>query len=260
VTLDPTGSFRLLVHGDTVHGQQSVDPKRDREPLSYYYRTGPIGQVFEALHGEERLQKVAVVGLGTGALACYAEPGQCWTFYEIDPAVVSIARDSGQFTFFTGGPVQPTLVLGDARLKLARSTEQYGLLVIDAFSSDAIPTHLLTREALQIYMDHLSADGILAFNISSRCFDLEGVLANVAGRAEPPLICLAQKDLAVGVSEKKLGKAPSHWVVMARRREALAKLIQRRKWHEVAKVPNRAVWTDDYCNLLSVLKWERDER
>jgi hypothetical protein len=259
VTLDPTGSFRVLVHGDTVHGKQSVDPKRAREPLSYYYRTGPIGQVFEALHGDERLQKVGVVGLGTGALACYAEPGQRWTFYEIDPAVVAIARDSGQFTFFTGGPVEPALVLGDARLKLARSTEQYGLLVIDAFSSDAIPIHLLTREALQIYREHLSADGILAFNISSRYFDLEGVLANLARNAEPPLICLEQKDLVVGVSERKLGKAPSHWVVMAQRREALANLIQKHGWHEVRANPNRAVWTDDYCNLLGILKWKADD-
>lgn len=259
VTLDPTGSFRVLVHGDTVHGKQSVDPKRAREPLSYYYRTGPIGQAFEALHGDERLQRVGVVGLGTGALACYAEPGQHWTFYEIDPAVVTIARDSGQFSFFTGGPVQPALVLGDARLKLARSTEQYGLLVLDAFSSDAIPVHLLTREALQIYRDHLSADGILAFNISSRYFDLEGVLANLAGRAEPPLICMAQKDLVLGISEKELGKSPSHWVVMAQRREALAKLIQRHSWQKVSASLDRPVWTDDYCNLLSVLKWKEDD-
>jgi hypothetical protein len=259
VTLDPTGSFRVLVHGDTVHGKQSVDPKRAREPLSYYYRTGPIGQVFEALHGDERLQKVGVVGLGTGALACYAESGQRWTFYEIDPAVVAIARDSGQFTYFTVGPVQPALVLGDARLKLARSAEQYGLLVIDAFSSDAVPIHLLTGEALQIYRDHLSADGILAFNISSRYFDLESVLANLASRGEPPLICLAQRDLAVGVNEKKLGKAPSHWVVMGQRREGLAKLIQKHRWHQVRANPDRAVWTDDYCNLLSILKWKADD-
>lgn len=256
VTLDPTGSFRLLVHGDTIHGQQSVDPALAREPLSYYYRTGPIGQLFEALRGDERLRKVGVIGLGTGALTCYAEPGQSWTFYEIDPAVVAIARDSGQFTFLTGGPIQPALILGDARLKLAQSTERYGVLVVDAFSSDAIPIHLLTREALQIYRDHLRADGLLVFNISSRYFDLEGVLADLASDAEPPLLCLAQKDLAVGTSEKQRGKAPSHWVVLAQRREALAKLMQRRTWYEVRGRPDHAVWTDDYCNLLSILKWE----
>jgi hypothetical protein len=255
VTLDPTGSYRTLVHGDTVHGRQSVDPARAHEPLSYYYRTGPIGQVFQALDGDERLNKVGVVGLGTGALACYAKTGQEWTFYEIDPAVVAIARDSGQFTFFTGGLVQPALVVGDARLKLARSAERFGLLVLDAFSSDAIPIHLMTREALQIYCDHLSADGVLAFNISSRYFDLEGVLADLASRAEPPLVCLTQKDLAVPEYDKRLGKAPSHWVVMARRPEALAKLIRQPGWHEVRGRSDRPVWTDDYCNLLSVLRW-----
>jgi SAM-dependent methyltransferase len=260
VTLDPTGSYRLLVHGDTVHGQQSVDPARAREPLSYYYRTGPIGQVFEALRGDERLGKVGVVGLGTGALACYTEPGQSWTFYEIDPAVVAIARDSGQFTYLTRGPIKPAVILGDARLKLARNVELYGLLVIDAFNSDAIPVHLLTREALQIYRDHLREDGILAFHISSRYFDLEGELANLAVHADPPLLCLMQNDLAVEPREKKLGKAPSRWVVMAHRREALAKLIQKRKWDEARGRPDRAVWTDDYSNLLSVLKWEGEER
>src|SRR5579883_2188060 len=260
VTLDPTGSFRLLVHGDTVHGQQSVDPGRAREPLSYYYRTGPIGQVFKALHGDERLRRVGVVGLGTGALACYAESGQNWTFYEIDPAVVAIARDSGQFTYLTGGPIKPAIVLGDARLKLARNRDRYGLLIIDAFNSDSIPTHLLTREALQIYRDHLSEDGILAFHISSRYFDLEGELANLAAHAEPPLVCLLQNDLAVDPREKQLGKSPSRWVVMAQGREALAKLIKQRKWHEARGRPDRAVWTDDYCNLLGVLKWEEEER
>jgi hypothetical protein len=172
---------------------------------------------------------------------------------------VSIARDSGQFTYFTGGPVQPVLVLGDARLNLARSEERYGLLVLDAFSSDAIPIHLLTREALQIYQDHLTADGILAFNISSRYFDLEGVLADLARCAEPPLVCFAQDDLAVNDYEEQLGKAPSHWVVMARQPKVLAKLIKQHKFHKVRGRSDRAVWTDDYCNLLSVLRWRWHE-
>lgn len=259
VTLDPTGSYHVLVHGDTIHGQQSIAPERACEPLSYYSRTGPIGAVFQALQGDERLQRVGVVGLGSGALACYAEPGQHWTFYEIDPAVVSIARDSGQFTFLTCGAVQPDIVLGDARLQLARSTEHYGLLVLDAFSSDAIPAHLLTREALRIYLDHVDAEGILAFNVSSRYLDLESVLANLAGHAEPPLVCFAQQDLAVGPTDRQLGKSPSHWVVMARRREALTKVLRRGNWHQVRPRADRAVWTDDYCNLLSVLRWRTRE-
>jgi hypothetical protein len=256
VTLDPTGSFRMLVHGNTLHGQQSVDPARAREPLTYYTRKGPIGEVFAALHGDARLHNVAIVGLGTGALTCYAEPGQHWTYYEIDPAVVAIARDSGQFTFFTGGPVQPDLILGDARRKLVQSTERYGLLVIDAFSSDSIPIHLLTREALQIYLDHLSEDGLLVFNISNRYLDLERVLADLACQADPPLVCLAQQDLNPRADEKLRGAAPSHWLVLARQRQAVAKLLRRGSWRDVPGRPDRPVWTDDYSNLLGVLKWE----
>src|SRR5439155_6829326 len=151
-------------HGNTVHGRQSVEPDRRREPLTYYHPTGPIGQVFAAFSGAAAKSQVGVVGLGTGSLAAYGASGQQFTYYEIDPAVDRLAHDTRYFTFVHDSPARVEVILGDARLTLADAPpRQYGLLVIDAFSSDAIPLHLLTREALQLYLDKLADDGLLAF-------------------------------------------------------------------------------------------------
>jgi hypothetical protein len=255
VTLDQTGKYRMLVHGNTVHGQQSLDPTRSREPLTYYHRTGPIGKLIALLQGDERLQRVAVIGLGAGALACYPEKGVHWDFYEIDSAVVYLACDSGLFTFWSQCPAELELILGDARLTLqARSAEQerYGLLVVDAFSSDAIPVHLLTREALAVYRNQLTDDGLIAFNISNRYLDLEPVLANLARDAG--LVCLSQQDTRLTDAERAQGKAPSHWVVLGGR-AALAKVIGKKGWGETDRRDGGPVWTDDFSNLLGVFKW-----
>jgi spermidine synthase len=129
-----------------MHGIQSLAPGRNREPLSYYARSGPVGQVFEAFSGSENLRRVAVVGLGAGAMACYAAPGEEFTFYEIDPLVERIARDPRYFTFLRDCL---RAVLGDARISLKNVPDRfYGMLVLDAFSADAVPVHLLTREAV----------------------------------------------------------------------------------------------------------------
>jgi hypothetical protein len=262
VTLDPTGKFLVLVHGNTVHGQQSLDPLHRREPLTYYHRTGPAGQTFAALQGEN-LRRVGIVGMGTASLCAYAEPGQDWTIYEIDPAVVHIARDSGLFTFFSECVnrcgKKPAVVVGDARLTLARTDEKYDLLVIDAFSSDAIPIHLLTREALKVYLDHLEDGGVLLFNISNRYLDLETVLGDLAANADPPLACIAQADQSINDSDKAAGKSPSHWVAIARTPDDLAKVRARGGWHTAQGRPGAAVWRDDYSNLLGVIKWRAEE-
>jgi hypothetical protein len=256
VTLDPTGSFRVLVHGNTDHGRQSLDPERRREPLVYYHRTGPIGQVFAALEGDDRLARVGVVGLGAGTLACYADKGQQWTYFEIDPAVEGIAEE--RFTFLgdarqRGADVN--VVLGDARLTLARCRDRFGLLVIDAFSSDAIPVHLLTREALRIYEDHLTDDGIVAFNISNRYLNLKPVLANLARAQQPAWTCLVQDDLTISEAQKMSGKSESQWLVLLRRPEDRQRLAYG-SWTQERGQEGRAVWTDDYSNLLRVWKWE----
>ncbi|HSH61038.1 MAG TPA: fused MFS/spermidine synthase, partial [Acidimicrobiales bacterium] len=181
---DRSAGLRRLVHGNTTHGAQSTDPDRRREPLTYFSRGGPIGQALMELPGGEARSRVAVVGLGAGSLACYGEAGQRWTFYEIDPTVARVARDTRLFTFLRDCPPVTDVVLGDARLSLTREPNRhFDVLVVDAFNSDAIPVHLLTREALALYVDKLRDGGVLAVHITNRYLDLRPVLADLAADA-----------------------------------------------------------------------------
>ncbi|HEX2210727.1 MAG TPA: fused MFS/spermidine synthase, partial [Longimicrobium sp.] len=175
------GGFHVLRHGSTLHGAQSMQAWRRREPLTYYLLHGPLGKVFAATADRAGTRRVAVVGLGTGTTAAYARPGEDWTFYEIDPGIERIARDTAYFTYLADSPARTRVVLGDARLSLARDTAAtYDLILLDAFSSDAIPVHLVTREALQTYLARLAPRGIIAFHISNRYLDLEPVVAALA--------------------------------------------------------------------------------
>jgi hypothetical protein len=248
--------FRKLFHGNILHGQQSLEPGRQDEPLTYYYRTGPIGQVLTSLQGDERLQRVGLVGLGTGALASYAQPGQHWTFFEIDPAVAHLAApETGLFTYLKDSRGRIDIVLGDARLTLSQHPDKFGLLVIDAFGSDAIPLHLLTREALKVYRAHLRDNGILAVHISNRYVNLEPVLANLAADAVPPLVCRIQYDLNPDDMERRNGKGPSVWALLARTPDDLGQVANSTRWQPARVRPDLKVWTDDFSNLVSVLRW-----
>ena len=205
VRVDSALNANLLRHGDTLHGMQSLDPARRCEPLSYFYPTGPIGQLFTAFSGAAAKQRIGIVGLGAGALAGYNQRGQQWTFYEIDPSVERIARDPRYFTYLRDCAPAAVVVLGDARLSLVKAPAgQYDLLVLDAYSSDAIPVHLITREALSLYLDKLAPDGLLAFHISNRYLNLEPVLGNLAQDAG--LVALFQLDLKVSESRKDRGQ------------------------------------------------------
>ncbi|MFH1267013.1 MAG: fused MFS/spermidine synthase [Planctomycetota bacterium] len=166
-----------LIHGTTNHGLQSRDPNRRRQPLSYFHRTGPLGDVFQALSDRGSFREIGVIGLGTGTIAAYGKPGQRITYYEIDPAILRIARDPRYFTFLRDQEAELDVVLGDARLSLVDApSARYDLLVLDAFSSDAIPVHLLTREAIALYLNKLADRGVLALHISNRYLDLAPVL------------------------------------------------------------------------------------
>ncbi len=248
-------NLRRLVHGNTVHGRQSLDPARRREPLAYYSRTGPIGQVFATFSGAAAKREVAIIGLGAGSLAAYGEAGQHFTYYEIDPAVVRIAWDERYFTFVSDSHARVDYVLGDARLTLKEKAKehQYGLIIMDAFSSDAIPLHLLTRQALQLYKDKLADDGVMAFHISSRYLDLQPVLSDLA--ADAKMVCLARDDLEVDRTEADNGKDPSQWLVMAHQREDLKDLARDRRWLELKARRGVSVWTDDFSNIFSVFRW-----
>ena len=247
----PEGFHRLL-HGSTPHGLQDPRQERRREPLTYYHRTGPVGQLM-ADYANDPARRIAVVGLGAGSMAAYALPGQAWTFYEIDPAVLGIARDPRLFTFLSDSPGRINCVLGDARLSLARAPDVYDVLVLDAYSSDAIPVHLVTREALALYRSKLAPGGLLAFHISNLHLDLEPVFANLA--ADAGLFCLVRDDTVVSQADKAGGKSASVWLVMAAAKETLRPLAHDPRWLPGRRDPALALWTDDYSSLLSVIRW-----
>jgi len=254
ITTDPDRQLRLLVHGRTVHGAQSLDPSRRSEPLTYYHRTGPIGQAFATFTGPLAKPRVGVVGLGAGALAAYAEAGQRWTFYEIDPAIEDVARDPRYFTYLRDARTPINVVLGDARLSLAKEPNaSLDLLIVDAFGSDAIPIHLLTREALALYFKTLQPHGVLAFHVSNRYMDLEPLIGGLARDAG--LSVLAQEDLTVSPEELQSGKTPATWVLVTRSRQDFGALASDRRWHDLLPGGRSAVWTDDFSNPLSVMRW-----
>jgi hypothetical protein len=254
VAIDPERRYRQLVHGSTVHGRQSIDPERLSEPLTYYHRTGPIGRVFGQFSGRFAKPHVGLVGLGAGSLAAYGEAGQELTFFEIDPVVARIAGDPEYFTFLHDCPARVHVRLGDARLSLGDEPDgRFGMLVIDAFSSDAIPLHLLTREALQLYLRKLAPDGVLAFHVSNRYLKLEDVLADLARDAG--LHCYSRNDLNLDDDERAEGKSPSQWVVLVRQPEHFGAL-RTRMWDRLPGREGVTVWTDQFSNLLTIFKWE----
>jgi hypothetical protein len=248
-------SFHLLIHGTTLHGAQSLAPDRRREPLTYFYRTGPVGQAFAALNEVHRLQEVAVIGLGAGSLGCYGQAGQQWTFYEIDPLITETALNPSYFTFLRDCSPDARIVLGDGRLSLTKADDrQFDLIVIDAFSSDSIPMHLITRESLALYLDKLAPHGLLAYHVSNLYLDLRPVLANLALDAD--LASLEQHDQDVSEEDARLGKTPSEWVIMARTAEDFAGLDDDPRWKLLEGQPEVDAWTDDFSSITSVLRWQ----
>jgi len=252
VTENASGQ-RLLVHGRTSHGVQSLDPSRAREPLAYYARTGPIGDVFARLQQPPGFRRIDVVGLGVGSLAAYGRPGQLITFYEIDPGVVRIATDPRLFTFLSNSEATVRVVVGDGRIALEMEPAgRSDLLVIDAFSSDAIPVHLLTREAVVLYLEKLRPDGILAFNVSNRYLDLSPVLAGIA--RELGLFAVERFDHSVPSRDRELGTSASRWVVLARDLRRLEPLATA-GWRPVRATAEDGVWRDDFSNILGAIDW-----
>jgi spermidine synthase len=240
------GGYHALYHGSTLHGAQGVRPDERREPLTYYVRTGPLGQIFTATADEAGRRRVAVVGLGAGTVAAYGNRGEDWTFYEIDPGIVKIARNPRYFTYLRDSPARIGIVLGDARLSLTHApAHKYDLIVVDAFNSDAIPVHLLTREAIGVYLDKLAPGGIIALHLSNRYLDLEPVVAALA----------RERGLAARVGTSQLSGfffSASTWAVVARSDADLGPLAADVRWPQARTRRGVPVWTDDYSSLLSV--------
>lgn len=253
VLADEGGYYHIFYHGTTLHGAQSTDPARRREPLTYYLPTGSIGQVFDAFWAAPTPRTVAIVGLGAGSLSCYAAKGDQWDFYEIDPAVERIALNPRYFTYLRDCPARKRVILGDARLSLTQApAHKYGLIVFDAFSSDAVPIHLVNREALRLYLDKLAPGGILVFHISNRYLDLKPVLANLARDAG--LAALIQSR-EVTEEEESAYYIRTTYVVMARTAGDLGELMNNPEWELLKGEPGARLWTDDFSNIVSVVIW-----
>jgi hypothetical protein len=249
------GYIRHLYHGKTLHGIQNLSPAESPEPLAYYHRDGPAGALFRVLEaGGWPIRNVGVVGLGVGSLAAYGRPGQHWTFYELDPTVLYLARDSRYFTFWRDSEAELRPVVGDARISLARETEaRFDLLVLDAFSSDAVPVHLLTREAIKLYRRRLNSQGVLALHISNRFLDLESVVSSLAHDAG--MQALSWADLAISDEQRRAGRLPSHWMVLTDEPGVAAALSAAGGWRSVEDAPDGPLWTDGFSNIVGVFRW-----
>jgi hypothetical protein len=255
VESDSAGTLHWLHHGSTLHGKQYMDDAHRCEPISYYHREGPLGSVFQHIREKNGAAplSVAVVGLGAGTTAAYSRAGEAWTFYEIDPSVVEIARDPKLFTYFSEcAGARPVVLLGDARLRLREAPpESYDLIVLDAFSSDAVPAHLMTREALALYVSKLRPGGVVAFHVSNRSLKLEGVAGGIAKDAG-----LASRIFDDGRQGSNLGLDPSTWVAVARTDADLGPLASDPNWPEFDPAVYRfEVWRDDFSDILSVFRW-----
>ena len=237
---------RILVHGTIMHGNQYSDPVLRREPTTYYTATSGIARAIESRHPSIEPVKVGVIGLGTGTIAAWGAKGDVYRFYDINPAVIEIAKRD--FTYLGDSDATIETPLGDARLVLEREAPQgFDVLAIDAFSSDAIPVHLITSEALEIYLRHMKPSGIVAFHVTNRFLDLVPVVEGLANA----------RGLAVAwISDSGDGKAgsSSEWVLLSADPAALEKpsiadaatpIQARRDWR---------LWTDDFNNLVQVLK------
>ena len=254
VLQDDTRHERLFIHGATVHGVQSLEPGRRAEPMAYFTRSSPIGQVFQAFSGTLAKSHVGIVGLGIGTLAAYGESPQWWTFFEIDPALERLARDPRYFTYLADAREHVRVVLGDARISLrSEPAGGFGLLVLDAFSGDSVPVHLVTREALNLYLEKVDEHGVLLFNVSNRYLDLRPLLDALAKDAN--LVALTEDDLVVSDEALRGGKLASRWVVMARCKEDLGPIGHDPRWHPLSTDRPLSVWTDDFSNLFALLKW-----
>jgi hypothetical protein len=219
--------------------------------LAYFHPYGPLGHVFKRVASD--LENVGVIGLGIGTVACYRLPDQHWTFYEIDPLVVSIAQDQEYFHFLSDCAPSARIVIGDGRLSLAQEPDaSFDLFMVDAFSSDAIPMHLLTREAMALYLSRLAPGGMLVFHISNRHLDLSSVLADLA--ADAGAYAYLQSD----PGGRGAYHFPSTWVIVAREMRDLERVVLDQSglpWERLVSDPDRRVWTDDYGNFLSATRF-----
>ena len=263
--------YHTMYHGTTNHGMQCVEPAERRiDTLTYFHKVGAIGQLFEAVEKKKNGAPVnmGVLGVGTGTLAAYSKKGWGLTMYEIDPAVVKSSIDRSDYFSFVNDAknrgVNVDIILGDGRLQFLKAPDaSYDLIFMDAFTSDAVPVHLLTREAFDIYLKKLAPGGIIVLNIANRYLNFEHVLGNMT--EDRNIVGMIQG----GYEVREIDKYGTNWVVMARKTEDFGVLPELKAelktdsedwvetWRKIESNPKLGVWTDDYSNLPSIFKWSR---
>jgi len=243
----------LLIHGNILHGDQGFEPEEERLlPTTYYHREGPVGQIIEAIGKDQPDFRMAAVGLGAGTLAAYGTRENFIDFYELSPAVAAMASDPALFTYLSDCRERGCnlgMIIGDARLRLSETDRTYDLIVVDAFSSDSIPVHLATREAVALYLSRLSPRGVIAFHVSNRYVDISPVLGGIGYALR--LSGGEQFDLGEEAARRSL----SRWVALARETADFRGLEKDSRWGPLEADPGIAPWTDDYSNLASVFQW-----
>jgi len=259
IVVTPHGQYHVLMHGTTIHGAEKFQeddgsPTKGRpEPISYYHNDGGIGRAITAIRERKGAPlRVAVIGLGAGTLACQSQPGETWKFFEIDQTMVDTARDPKYFTYIQSCQPDMKPVIGDARLTFAKEPDGvYDLIIVDAYSSDAIPIHLATEEAMEIYKSKLAPHGAVLMHVSNRHLDLVSVVVGIA----------EENDLKSWVYNEDSGRDSEYIftteVVISAREEAdVGKLASDDKWYLTEATEGQRVWTDDYSNILGAV-WRR---
>src|SRR3989442_1599807 len=240
-------NMRRFLHGDTLHGLESQDPALSGKPISYYHETGPVGDVMKMINDRPD-QHIGVVGLGTGSMAGWARPNRRVTFFDIAPQIPDIALYF--FTFLRRCGKNCDIVIGDGRLAIEKARDgEFDVLLLDAFSSDSIPAHLVSREAVQIYLQKLKPNGLILFHVSNRYMSVEGLVSALILDASLQGLVRYDDD------EEPTGKTSSDYVIAARHREDIETLEQKDGWTPVEKPSNIQPWTDDYSNMLSIIRW-----
>jgi hypothetical protein len=256
IVVAPSGQYHVLMHGTTIHGAQKYlnddgTPVTGRpEPITYYHKDGGIGQAITAVRERKGAPlKVAVIGVGSGTLTCASQPGESWTFFEIDQTMVDTARDPKYFSYIQNCAPDLKPIIGDARLTFAREPDGiYDVIIVDAYSSDAIPIHLATEEAMKIYKDKLAPQGVVVMHVSNRHLELESVVVGIADA----------NDLKSWVYNEDSGRDDEYIfatdvVVSARDEADVGTLASSDKWAETEPTDGQRVWTDDYSNILGAV-------
>jgi hypothetical protein len=259
IVVTPHGQYHVLMHGTTIHGAQKFQnddgsPLTGRpEPISYYHKDGGIGRAITAIRERKAAPlTVAVIGVGSGTLSCASEPGESWKFFEIDQTMVDTARDPKYFSYIRNCEPDLKPVIGDARLTFAKEPDGlYDLIIVDAYSSDAIPIHLATEEAMKIYKDKLAPQGAVVMHVSNRHLELASVIVGIADA----------NDMKSWVYSEDSGRDDEYIfatsvVVSAREEADVGKLASSDVWTETEADENQRVWTDDYSNVLGAV-WRR---